>query len=361
MKYVMSERIPGEDRTAWSKARSDAEDIAVHAGFERVIVEGLGDRKDAGALEKAKGHAIMARRWKQAFASVPDGAKVLLQLPTVNNTLVIAALIKELTRRHCEVIGLIHDLESLRMVNDTDLPRSQRIRMQVEEFGALKACSRLIVHNPAMAELLREQGIATPVTVLGVFDYLMAEREDGRSWAQANGGNRSALVFAGNLSAEKSGFLYAMPQQIDMELYGGRYVENDLPNLHHHGSFPAPELPQHLAGGWGLVWDGPSVTTCTGPYGAYLRYNNPHKLSLFLAAGFPLVVWDEMALAPFVREHEVGIAVSSLADVPAVLAAVSASEYERMLDNAARVGATLRHGEWLRAALDGYTFAPRGE
>ena len=33
------------------------------------------------------------------------------------------------------------------------------------------------------------------------------------------------------------------------------------------------------------MWDGPSPDTCAGVYGAYLRYNNPHKTSLYLAAG----------------------------------------------------------------------------
>lgn len=359
MKYVLSEAVPAADRTAWSKARSDAETIARGAGFQSIVVEGIAGRSDAGLRDKASAHLEMSRRWARAFAAVPDGATVLLQLPLVNNAMALPMLIRQAVKRRVEVVGLIHDLEALRMITDASLPRQTRLRMRIEELGALKACSRLIVHNDAMAAVLREQGITTPVTVLGIFDYLLDERPYGRSWAQsAFVGDRTSLVFAGNLSPEKSGFLYRVPTGVELELYGGRYEANDNPQLHYHGSFAADDLVEHLAGGWGLVWDGPNPLTCEGPYGAYLRYNNPHKLSLFLAAGFPVVVWDEMALAPLVRQYQLGLTVSSLAEVPEAVAALSEEDYLRLQLRVASFGATLRSGQWLRAALDGHTLTP---
>lgn len=60
-----------------------------------------------------------------------------------------------------------------------------------------------------------------------------------------------------------------------------------------HGSFKPEESPEHLQG----VWDGDSVDTCAGNTGAYLRYNNPHKTSLYLACGMPVIVWKEAAIA----------------------------------------------------------------
>ncbi len=359
MKYILSERVPGEDRTAWSKARIDAETIAQRAGFSSIIVEGVSGRSEASVLSKILGHVEMGKRWRAAFAQVPDGATVLLQLPLVNNAAALPQLIRRACARKIEVVGLIHDVEALRMIKDSSVAPVTRLRMRVEELGALKACSRLIVHNSQMGHVLAEQGIETPQTILGIFDYLLDERPDGQTWAQANVTDDStSLVFAGNLSPEKSGFLYDPPTGVELELYGGRYENSASPQVHYHGSFPAEILHEHLVGGWGLVWDGPNSLTCEGPYGAYLRYNNPHKLSLFLAAGFPVVVWDEMALAPLVIEHGLGLTVASLADVPAAVAVLSQDQYQQFMTNVAAFGQHLRRGEFLRAALDGHTLVP---
>ncbi|NRO11242.1 Beta-1,6-galactofuranosyltransferase WbbI [Lactobacillus helveticus] len=48
--------------------------------------------------------------------------------------------------------------------------------------------------------------------------------------------------------------------------------------------------------------------------GNYLRYNDPHKLSLYLASGIPVIIWKKAAEAKFVEENKVGITVDSLED-----------------------------------------------
>ena len=68
-------------------------------------------------------------------------------------------------------------------------------------------------------------------------------------------------------------------------------------------------------GDFGLVWDGESLDECSGIYGKYLLYNNPHKLSLYLSSGKPVIVWKQSALAPFVEENGLGVAVGSLAEL----------------------------------------------
>ena len=50
-----------------------------------------------------------------------------------------------------------------------------------------------------------------------------------------------------------------------------------------------------MEGSFGLVWDGISVETCAGVYGEYLKVNNPHKTSLYLASGIPVIIWKEAA------------------------------------------------------------------
>ena len=63
----------------------------------------------------------------------------------------------------------------------------------------------------------------------------------------------------------------------------------------------------NLFGSFGLVWDGMSSETCKGSFGEYLRINNPHKTSLYLASGIPVIIWSKAALAEFIEKNKCGI------------------------------------------------------
>ena len=99
------------------------------------------------------------------------------------------------------------------------------------------------------------------------------------------------------------------------------------------------------------MWDGNSIQTCASVFGEYLRVNNPHKTSLYLAAGIPVIIWAEAALAEFVSENECGITITSLEGLSARLKNVSEEEYENLKKNAARVGEKLRKGYYTQKAI----------
>ena len=82
-----------------------------------------------------------------------------------------------------------------------------------------------------------------------------------------------------------------------------------------------------------------------------MRYNNPHKLSLYLASGMPVIVWKEAAVAGFVQEHGVGLAVGSLLEAGETAGKVSAEEYAEMARKAGEIGEKLKRGEYLLGAL----------
>ena len=106
-----------------------------------------------------------------------------------------------------------------------------------------------------------------------------------------------------------------------------------------------------ILGDFGLVWDGTSIDTCAGNYGTYLKYNDPHKTSLYLVCGFPVVVWEKSAISRFVLARGAGIAVASLLEAGDAIAALSPKEYEAMCKNAAAVSAELRSGSYLKRAV----------
>ena len=117
------------------------------------------------------------------------------------------------------------------------------------------------------------------------------------------------------------------------------------------GSFKPDEVPGVLEGSFGLVWDGNTASTCGGNTGEYLRYNNPHKTSLYLASGIPVIVWSEAAMSGFVSENHVGIAVGSLYEIEEKVNAISDADYKEMKDNAIAVSAKLRSGYYFETAI----------
>ena len=113
------------------------------------------------------------------------------------------------------------------------------------------------------------------------------------------------------------------------------------------GAFPADEIPSKLNEGFGLVWDGEGIDGCTGNTGDYLRYNNPHKLSLYLVSGLPVVIWSEAAEAQFVKDNNVGIVVNSIDDFSNAFDELSEQQYYEMVENARKISGKLRNGEYL--------------
>lgn len=96
------------------------------------------------------------------------------------------------------------------------------------------------------------------------------------------------------------------------------------------GFVKSDDLIATAQGDFGLVWDGTSVSTCTGDFGEYLQYNNPHKTSLYIRCQLPVIIWNKAALADFVRENGIGICVDSLEELEKILNTLSEEEYAEM-------------------------------
>ena len=106
-----------------------------------------------------------------------------------------------------------------------------------------------------------------------------------------------------------------------------------------------------MEGNYGLVWDGPSADSCEGNYGNYLKYNDPHKFSLYRAAGLPVIVWKESALASFVEMYNVGMSISSLSELR-TLPKIESNEYKSFCNNVRKLTIKIQQGDFLRTAVD---------
>lgn len=250
--------------------------------------------------------------------------------------------IKMMHHKGLKVTFLIHDINAFRYHRNT-----------AKEVATLNKADRLIVHTDAMKRLLCQHGVTTPMTVLHLFDYLSQDEPIAGEGIMSH---KHEVVFAGFL--KKSKFLPQLCQHsfegIQFNLYGekGNMSFEAFPHIHYKGIFDSDHIGS-ICGGWGLVWDGDSITTCKGDLGEYLRYILPHKLSLYLTVGIPVVVWDQSAVAERVKQEQLGLVISDLRQLPEMISNVSDEQYAAYLTHVRQVGEQLRHGTMTLAALRG--------
>ena len=123
------------------------------------------------------------------------------------------------------------------------------------------------------------------------------------------------IAFAGNLG--KSRFLdqliadgnYAF---LNFALYGIQPSDRILESGFYRGVESPGRLPDVLEGDFGLVWDGENLEEGQEAAGRYLQYNCPHKFSLYMAAGIPVIIGKQAAMAELVEREKLGITVHDL-------------------------------------------------
>lgn len=346
MKYYLKDSFLNNEyeKNAGNKARNDVEAILISEGYKGLELKVENWYKMN--FFKAQQHKYRAT--KSVFDQLGSGDELLIQFPIIHHTFFISQLIKQAQKRGVKFYLLIHDVETVRHVGNSAVKLRLKVRNYFQEKAALTSVDGIIVHNDIMKNALTIQGIPSDKMVsLEIFDYLIPNFEE-KNAPQKEG----AIIVAGNLIPTKSGYLYNLPEQPAYNLYGAGYDESRaLKNTTYFGSFMPDDLPVALQGSFGLVWDGDSSETCQGSFGNYLRINNSHKASLYLASGFPLVVWKESALAHFVLDKQCGIAVASLYDLQKALDDLTDQDYMELSANARQVGVAIRSGDYLKSAI----------
>lgn len=238
-----------------------------------------------------------------------------------------------------KVILLIHDLETIRFFND-----SKHLEKRKEEFNFLSKADGLIALNTKMKSLLENEGINKPITVLEAWDY------ESKSRIVKKSKYSGTLCYAGNL--HKSLFLSKLKCKTTVQVFGPNPETSFQKPIEYMGQYSPQELPNHLNANFGLVWDGVSTETCEGTYGQYLRFNDPHKFSLYISSGMPVIVWDKAAIAEFVKRYNVGLTISNLNNIDKLIESVSSQQYEALQKNVTRIAKKMRKGYYLITAVN---------
>lgn len=236
-------------------------------------------------------------------------------------------------------IGLIHDINGLRDMNNELLNR---------EIALYQKFDVIISHNETMTKFLKEKGVKTPIIELQLFDYLVSGENAKPSLT--SGVNRK-VVFAGNFN--KSLFLNELDESkmnFSINLYGVGNFDKNNTKYNYLGAFSPDELPLAIEGDLGLVWDGSIENSkdSNNNFLNYTRYNNPHKLSCYIAAGIPVIVWEEAACAKFVKEKNIGYVISNLYDINEL----DFSDYDIKLENVKMIQQDVINGRYTINAIN---------
>lgn len=184
---------------------------------------------------------------------------------------------------------MIHDLDSLRGV----------YKNGEREF--LSTADVIIAHNPVMVDYLKQNGYSDKeIRSLNIFDYLIQD-----TVACRKEGEKTEVVIAGNLKREKAGYVYRLNEvegEIQFRLYGPNYDGETQGECKILWTVQAGRVTGKTGRGFGLVWDGNGLNGCTGVFGEYMKYNNPHKTSLYLASGLPVIIWEKAAMAKYIEK-----------------------------------------------------------
>ena len=297
---------------------------------------------------------VWQRHWYKLLSKMKKGDVLLYQHP-MYGTRLMKKFLPKLQKKGVKVIMLIHDLNILRGGESYKNDKSSPIYIQ--DMVVLGYADKIICHNERMRQYLLSEGFdENKLVSLQIFDYLI-----NRDLPTRIPENKWSCVIAGNLVKSKCKYIYDLIDHLreqdsyKLHLYGGG-LEVDLTNEHknviYHGSISPDKLPEIIEGDFGIVWDGTSIKSCEGNNGNYLRYNNPHKTSLFLASGIPVIVWKDSALADFVEQHGVGLTVESLEDVDSELSRMTIEEYNRIIENVQEISSKIRSGYFFRTAYE---------
>ena len=109
------------------------------------------------------------------------------------------------------------------------------------------------------------------------------------------------------------------------------------------------ELPDKIEANLGLIWDGNFDDSDENVgFKKYTKYNNPHKLSCYIAAGLPVIVWEKAAIADFVNKYNIGYTISKIYDINEI----DLSDYNQKLANISKLQQEVRNGEFTIRVFD---------
>lgn len=320
--------------SAGNKAKSDVERIMASEGFRNI------GNCTTYHQSKIANYFLNLGGIIKASLRMRKGDVLFLQYPLKKYFSIVCRMAHF---RGVKVVALVHDLGSCR-----------RKALSIDkELRRLGHADHVIATNEVMGHYLKEIGLRSSVSSLDLWDYLTATDPIPSRVKEGN----VRIAYAGSLNRRKSSFLWTWGDMIDgytVDIYGQGFRMDEVacPECFcDHGFVDAEQLISGMTSDYGLVWDGDSTDGCKGDFGEYLALNTPHKVSLYLRARLPLIIWSGAALAGFVKKRGIGITVDSLSEIKDRIKTITPDEYFQMKNNVEIVSGQIATGHYFRKSI----------
>ena len=237
----------------------------------------------------------------------------------------------------------IRGIKTIALIIDIDGIRDNNPDLLKKEIALLKRFKYIVAHNEAMKKNLLQLLPGAKIFCIGLFDYPTDSIAGIRTLS-------NPICIAANFF--KAGYALHLHQLsgLTFNLYGKGYHPGSVKengNTFYKGVVSPNNLPSKLQGSFGLIWDGDQLETCD----QYLKINNPHKCSLYLCAGLPVICWEESALAPFIIKNNIGFTINSLWEIEQKIKAITVQHYQVMQKNTFVIGKKIGEGYYLKNVM----------
>lgn len=275
-------------------------------------------------------HSELRKRLDGITAAVGDNDIIVLQLPTWNLTFYEKALLEVIRlRKNVKIAIFVQDVIPM-MFGTTELDYQETI--EVYNMADL-----LIVPSEPMLEFLREKGLAVgKILIQPMWDLPFSGELRAPEFQRQ-------IFFSG--SSQRFQTISSWNYEIPLRLFGYDDFKGKNPNVHFEGWKNTTELLiEYTKGGFGLIWEQTSQPD-------YYRYNQPHKLCTYLAAGIPVLMQKGLVHERTVQEYGLGFVVDSFEEAADLVKNISEEEYYQLVNNIKNISFLIREGFFTKKLL----------
>lgn len=327
------------------KANMDFANFAIEAGAQPLDYFRLPDQ----VVENESKDLRLSARLDGITAGVKTEDTVIIQFPMWTGGIYQSQFINRIKARGSKVVFLIHDLMSV-MLGD-----HVRDYSDDGDFKELAKADIIITHSQKMSDFLKaNSNLKQEMIPIGLFDYASNIAVNDAKFERS-------VTYAGNVN--KLAVLPDWKLKTKLEIYG--YLNNnfgvsDLPDtVEYKGAKDPDDLIRAIDHGFLLVWGDDEtfkddIEKWLFPLMAR-RYNTiiaPHKFSLAMASGIPVVVASDSNVADLVKQYNLGIVIDSLDDLDSEMEKITSEKYQEFKKNALALGEEVRRGSFSKNVVN---------
>ncbi|GFH43006.1 beta-1,6-galactofuranosyltransferase [Lactococcus hodotermopsidis] len=311
MKWVTQTvgRVPRAD---YRKAQEDFAHFAKAAKFRRLAIFRFNDAQESD-------EELQRRIWG-IIAGLKHGDLLIHQYPTWNSKRYEDMFQREASYKGVTMGAYIQQLPALSNERfEADFPLEILFRYDF-----------LIAHTEKMREKLQELGYEKLIFVSSFADYVQDYPIRPKKFLRQ-------VVYFGDIGM-KPKFL-SWSNTTMLKVLGPNHSELSKSDSVKFGANPnLSVVSTYLEGGFGFL---ERDSRKTDDYAAMSFHD---KLSLFLSAGMPVIVYDDFAYAEFIVENKLGFAISQISEIDEKIAQIDEENYAEFLKNVSYFGELMRTG-----------------